>query len=120
MKTMKTIRDEMIEKAGGAENFIDRLAGLYPNGHRWGCWQYDKPENVLAYIRDGSSLYEVDIADMTNARACLDWIFQVTAKTWCTALDCRDLIEAIRDLVNPQARLCSCGIGSGVKRGRKL
>jgi hypothetical protein len=40
----------------------------------------------------------------------LDWIFQLSAKRWMTAEDTTDLIEAFREIFDPQAHLCSFGM----------
>jgi hypothetical protein len=104
---------QIIERAGGAEAFIQNFFG--PSRRRkWGNWIYLKRDGVLVYRRDGRTYYEVNVEDMGNsARACLDWIFQVAGKTWCTAEDCGNFLAAIRDLVNPQAHLCGGCIGLG-------
>jgi hypothetical protein len=54
--------------------------------------------------------YEIDLESVNTSAQMLDWIFQVTAKTWHTDEDTAGLIAAFRDLFDPQANLCSCGM----------
>ncbi len=83
----------------------------------WGRWHFDPRLNVLQFRRSGSwFLYEIDLDRMTTSAQCLDWIFQVAFKTWMTAQDRSDLLEAIRDRVNPQANLCPWGIARGRRK----
>ena len=79
----------------------------------WGHWKYVKRGNVLVYRRNGQELYWIDLSGITTSAKCLDVIFQITAKTWMSAADCDDLLEAIRVLIDPQGRLCSWGIERG-------
>jgi hypothetical protein len=78
---------------------------------RWGHWIFQRESNELVYRE--WQLYAVDLDRMTSSAAVLDVIMQVTAKTWCTAQDAKDLIEAIRSTVDPQATLCSFGVERG-------
>lgn len=75
---------------------------------RWGNWRLSK--RTLMHV---PTRYWVDLDSMITSAACLDWIMQLTAKTWMSPQDKVDLIEAIRATVNPQAHLCSWGITQG-------
>jgi len=82
----------------------------------WGRWQVDRERNVLVHER---TLYEVDLDLMGTPAAVLDWIFQVTGKTWCSTRDAKNLLEALRFFVDPQSRLCSWAINEArVSSGR--
>jgi len=76
------------------------------HGACWGPWRYDAARLVLLHE---SAAYEIDLETCTNSARVLDWIFQVTAKRWCTAPDAHCLLLAVEELLSPQATLCSCG-----------
>lgn len=79
----------------------------------FGKWKYTPGTKVLEHK---TSHYQVEVELMPDAAACLDWIFQATAKRWCSPQDTADLVEAIRAIVNPQATLCSWGISNARSR----
>jgi hypothetical protein len=53
--------------------------------------------------------YECDLERIRQSSNLLDFIFQVRGKAWATSAVMRDLIEAIDDIIQPQASLCSGG-----------
>lgn len=73
----------------------------------WGKWTL-KPN--LTLIHRDAPWYEVDIERMRTSAETLDWIFQVRTLGWMKPQDLSDLIEAIDDLIRPQATLCSGGV----------
>ena len=89
-----------------------------PPKKRWGRWVWVKSNNTLEMRRSlrglgsgrGHTLYYIDLDQMNTSAQCLDWIFQAGFKAWMTPQDRSDLLEAIRERVNPQANLCSGGI----------
>ena len=80
----------------------------------WGDWSYDATLNVLRITKRFHE-YEIDLDEMRSSAQCLNWIFQVASKRWMSPQDRSDLLEAIRDKVHPQARLCSMGVERGKK-----
>lgn len=82
-----------------------------PKKHtHWGHWRFVKRVNVLQYRSDsGGMIYEIDLDEMRTSAECLDWIFQLHAKRWMTDRDRTDLLQAIRERIDPQANLCSFG-----------
>ena len=76
------------------------------HGACWGTWRYDAA--LLTLTHDGAG-YEIDLETCTHSARVLDWIFQVTAKRWCTAHDAHLLLLALDELLYPQATLCSFG-----------
>ena len=69
-------------------------------------WRLEKLNWTLVHTRNNGN-YEIVLQDMTAAGPMLDWIFQVSAKTWATREDIGDLIEALDTIFHPQATLCS-------------
>ena len=53
--------------------------------------------------------YEIDLEDCNTSGQILDWICQVSQKTWCTPADAGQLVQALNDLLDPQAHVCGCG-----------
>jgi hypothetical protein len=80
---------------------------------RWGRWRLRKKTNVLLLYVDRRVQYLVDLDQMKTSAQCLDWIFQASNKVWMTTEDRGNLIEAIQELIDPQATLCSWGIERG-------
>lgn len=77
----------------------------------FGQWTYDpKLKTLTATREDGRTLYEIDMETIVHAEVLLDWIFQVTQKTWCTPQMQADLLYAFNLLLNPQETLCGWAI----------
>jgi hypothetical protein len=88
------------------EDFLDFTAPLPQQGDRWGDWEYDAKSLTLTYLRED---YEVDVERCTSSAPTLDVIFQVAEKGWSTSKMLGDLVQAVRDLIDPQSNLCSFG-----------
>ena len=71
----------------------------------WGKWTL-KPDTLELIHKDG---YAVDLGSCTSSAEALDWIMQVAAKTWAQDDDVAGLVRAFRDILDPQATLCSGG-----------
>jgi hypothetical protein len=52
-------------------------------------------------------IYEIDLGKIRSGGRCLDVIYQAAFKPWMTAQDRSDLLEAVRDLVQPQEMLAA-------------
>lgn len=99
--TFLTMRDITREAEAAARNRHAR--------RQWGGWHLLVPTLELAY-RDGSrTLYLIDLERCGTAAQVLDWIFQLRGKTWCSPTDIGHLADAFRDILDPQANLCSFG-----------
>jgi Uma2 family endonuclease len=77
---------------------------------RWGNWQLRSHNWTLVhtgrYPTGGAIHYEIDLEKINTADAMLNWIFHLCGgKTWMTAQDCADLIEAFRSIFHPQQNL---------------
>jgi hypothetical protein len=79
----------------------------------WGNWTLDPPKGILSHSKIPQGAYDIHLDEIPDATTCLDWIFQVTQKTWVKGKDAADFIEALRDTIDPQANLCSMGIVKG-------
>ena len=79
---------------------------------RWGDWVYDKELMTLTNLKHD---YEIDLEEVSDSAAILDWIFQVFNKEWNDPIAVYHLLEALEDLLNPQSNYCSRAIlgGSG-------
>ena len=73
---------------------------------RWGDWVYDKELMTLTNMKYD---YEIDLEEVSDSAAILDWIFQVFNKGW-EPLTVYHLLEAFQDLLNPQGHYCSGAI----------
>jgi hypothetical protein len=81
---------------------------------RWGRWRFIERNNTLEYRReDGSCPYYIDLDEMRTSAQCLDWIFQLHSKAWMSDRDRTDLLQAIKERIDPQANLCSFGVERG-------
>jgi hypothetical protein len=72
-------------------------------GDTWGIWEYKQNETLTCYN------YEVDLDRMQSSAAVLDWIIQVSYKSWVTENDLADLVYALDDILRLQANYCGCG-----------
>ena len=69
----------------------------------WGIWEYLKNETLTC------SKYEVDLDRMKTSAAVLDWIIQLSHKSWVTKKDLADLVYAIDDILRLQQNYCGFG-----------
>lgn len=65
---------------------------------RWGPWTIDPRDACLVYQRAGVQ-YFVAIDEMTDSAQILDWIFQVSEKSWASRGDVGHLVEAIEEML---------------------
>lgn len=73
----------------------------------WGEWHLDPTVYVL-YTEAGGYRYEVDLERCLTSAEVLDWICQIAGKIWDEPI-VGDLVQAIDDVLRPQANLCSFG-----------
>ena len=62
--------------------------------------------------------YEVDLEDMDSSAAVLDWIVQVSKKSWADRALVGELVESIDEILALQATYCSNGIEQRVPPSR--
>ena len=80
------------------------------NGDRWGYWELDTTELTLTFDpSDHGREYWIRLDTINTSAQMLDWIFQLSGKTWMTPKDRADLLDAFEDILDPQATLCSGG-----------
>ncbi len=85
----------------GMEEALAQWAAPPHQGDRWGRWTYWQNRTLN---HDGG--YQVDLDRCKSAAAVLDWIAQVSAKTWCTREDAGALVEALDACLDLQGTLC--------------
>ncbi len=82
-----------------------RHIALRPRPDRWGTWRFVAANFTLVE----NSGYEIDLDRCCDSAEVLDWILQIAAKQWATPTVLAHLVGAFRDLLNPQATMCSFG-----------
>jgi hypothetical protein len=78
-----------------------------PDCTQWGAWEFNP--DTLTMVHSSYRFYEIHCDEIHTSAEMLDKIFQVSAKRWVTAKDQADLIEAFREIFNPQFVLCPGG-----------
>jgi hypothetical protein len=73
----------------------------------WGEWLYKPASRTLTHRK---TRYKVPLGEIDTSAEMLDWIFQILHKEWGTAAVIHDFLEALDDLLDPQATYCSQGI----------
>ena len=86
--------------------FLEWEAPKPAQGDAWGNWRYNARLFVLTHVPQD---YEIRLDECSTCAETLDWIFQVASKTWMTHEDKGNLLDALHDILNPQATLCSFG-----------
>jgi hypothetical protein len=76
---------------------------------QWGPWRLDTGTLELVYMGERGGRYPIDLERCGTSAEMLDWIFQLHGKSWTSATDIGDLVDAFHDVFNPQGTLCSCG-----------
>jgi hypothetical protein len=80
---------------------------VHVHGKKWGPWRYDARLLTLTHTE---RRYEVDLEQCNTSAEILDWLCQVSHKVWCTREDTGYLLQAIDDLLDPQAHVGSNGV----------
>jgi hypothetical protein len=62
--------------------------------------------------------YEVDLEQCLDSAQVLDWIFQAAGKTWGDDRTITGLVNALDDVLDPQAALCSWGKGKTITKAQ--
>ena len=102
------------------------------HGRSWGSWTLDTERLTLVHQAEPITrcegrhdqytaylgIWEIDLERIRDSAAMLDWIYQFDEKIWATARASKDLLNALDDVFDPQACLCSGACGSG--RGGKV
>ena len=74
-------------------------------------WEHvGTPPSALRYQVTTTYHYEVDLEEMESSAAVLDWIVQVSNKTWATPVVVGELVRSIDRVLDLQANYCSQGI----------
>jgi len=108
---------ESVISAGGRTALLMPFSELHmppapSDGDCWGPWKYHRTLFTLDYEpRDRHWRYQIDLEECTSSAQMLDWIFQVSNKVarCLSREDVGHLIQALQDLLWPQANLCSFG-----------
>ena len=74
----------------------------------WGNWRLDSGSLELVHAADE---YPIDLERMNSAAQMLDWIFRINKKPRevYPAQDLADLLQALQDILDPQANLSGGG-----------
>ena len=72
-------------------------------------WRDTESSKYLGYFGH----YEIDLERIRDSAALADWIFQIREKAWATSRVLRDLLNALDDVIDPQANLCGGAMGGG-------
>jgi hypothetical protein len=97
-----------IPRDGGGYNMAD-VANAVPRPLDWGPWMLDPSNRVLKANDDERNEYEIDLDQCLTAPQVLDWIAQVTHKTWADDATVAGLVRALDDVLNLQANFCPSG-----------
>lgn len=89
------------------------------HGDQWGRWRYDGQAITLD---DSEGYYWIDLDRTSDAAGILDWIAQLNDKSWLSAKDIGDLVQAFDDLVGfgLQASVCGCAYNKPFALGDHL
>ena len=86
----------------------------------WGPWKLNKRILTLTFSKRrhpanlGPPYYEIDLERILDSASMLDWIMQITGKTWADDFTIASLVRALNEIFQPQHYLCSFGIlGNG-------
>jgi hypothetical protein len=96
--------------------FLDEFVFDYPkDGHKWGNWTLDAENRSLDYKNDKYSFgYRINLESLTSSAPVLDWIAQVSEKTWATREDIGYLVQAFDEIFGLQGSFC------GVARDKEI
>lgn len=81
-----------------------------PKQTQWGRWRLDGGCLVPEQAPD----YYVDLRRITDSAKALDWIVQLSKKSWVTEEDLGFLVKALDYILGFQQRYCGGGVGHDV------
>jgi len=92
----------------------ERVEEIIKRG-KWGNWRFDLRSKLLIISKalgDGpiQDIYEVALDECNFSAQILDWIAQVSNKTWASREDIGYLVMALDDLLGLQGAFCGGGI----------
>lgn len=65
---------------------------------QWGQWTLNIPDYCLEHPGPGCQSYQIPLEEFKTSAIILDWIFQLSEKTWMTSSDKGDLVDAILEI----------------------
>jgi hypothetical protein len=103
------------------------------HGSRWGRWTFDAERYCLdcdatptirgsgkdRYVAFIGS-YEADLERLRTSAAVPDFICQIRSSVWGINNGVRDFVNAIDDLLHPQATLCSGGASKTIENPKEF
>ena len=73
-------------------------------------WTFDRRTLTLDLDDpDGGNFYEIDLTRCNSSAEILDWIAQVSRKTWADARIVFGLVRSLDHVLKFQENICSCG-----------
>jgi hypothetical protein len=75
----------------------------------WKGWRLEGEHLVFPAYRSGS-VYPIPVLRLGSSAAVLDTVMQVAKKRWADDRCIAGLVQALDDILRPQATLCSFGI----------
>ena len=74
-------------------------------------WIYNTEDSYLElYNEPGKPLYKIDLERCKTSAEILDWIVQVSQKTWGTDAVLAGLVRKLDEVLNLQGSLCGQGL----------
>lgn len=73
-----------------------------PPKRQWGGWKLSDDNETLDFEETAYWMY---VKQLENPVQLIDWIFQLNGKTWVTPEVMKDFLNAVDDLVSPQATI---------------
>ncbi len=90
------------------------------NALKGNSWQYDSKVQVITYpIPDTMANYEVDLECMWDSHSILDWISQVSKKTWATSECVGDMVSLLDAILDFQGKYCGGGMLGPTKEAQR-
>ena len=95
----------------GARSHAETLGRLLgqaePIDESFGDWRLDMAAFTLDYL---PSDYWINLSDCTDSASVLDWIVQLSEKTWMSDAALGQLVRALDDLFHLQGTVCGFGV----------
>lgn len=76
-------------------------------------WRFNPSNLCLEFHHNGRWMYEIDLEECKTSAEVLDWVFQISQKTWASPGIVHSMLAALSDLLEPQESLCSGGEEQG-------
>ena len=106
---MKTFEPKTLAQLIG--EFEEKRHKLLTQGGTSGPWRFDPASLCIDNVETG---YYINLLELKDSAGVLDWIIQISHKTWASDSDLGKLVRLIDRILGLQENICGSGVDKWV------